>query len=168
MSNLFAWASIGENGRTVGGKPGDQTGREVKVGPYYYFGQDQVLRFRSVLNGRRAAKYAKSLAKNSAIGYNQNSRSMLFDMAEDCGWSMSKLKKRLKTQKVNCDCSSFASTVINLALGKRVVGCCTTVTIVSNAMPTGYFKLMHVGDASKKWHKGDMPLKAGKHIIINV
>ena len=25
MANLFAWASIGENGKAVGGKKGDQT-----------------------------------------------------------------------------------------------------------------------------------------------
>ena len=32
-NNLFAWASISENG-TVNGKKGDQTGNEVKVGKY--------------------------------------------------------------------------------------------------------------------------------------
>ena len=31
MVNLFAWASIGENGKATGGKKGDQTKKEVKV-----------------------------------------------------------------------------------------------------------------------------------------
>ena len=35
MKNFFAWASIGENGRGTGGKKGDQTGKEVKVGKLY-------------------------------------------------------------------------------------------------------------------------------------
>lgn len=166
--NLFAWASIGENGKATGGKPGDQTGCEVKIGYYYDFGQDEVLRFKNVIYGRRAASYAKALAKNKAIGYNQAERATLFDLANKCDWKMSKLKKALKTQKVNCDCSSFCSTVINLAFGRKVVGCCTTSTIVQVAMVTGYFNLLSVVKAKNKWHKGDMPLKAGRHIIINV
>ena len=55
MSNLFAWASIGENGRGTGGKKGDQTGKEVKVGNYYDFGQNKVIRFKNPLRGRKMA-----------------------------------------------------------------------------------------------------------------
>ena len=74
MANKFAWASIGENGRATGGKPGDQTGREVRVGDYYYFGQNMVIRYKSVLKGRKAAKIAKTLANNSSVGYNKDGR----------------------------------------------------------------------------------------------
>ena len=168
MGNLFAWASIGENGKAVGGKPGDQTGREVKVGNYYYFGQDEVLRFKSVIYGRKAAKIAKELAGNNAIGYNQTQRNTLYDVARVNGWDMAKVRQSLKEVKVNCDCSSFCSTVINLAIGKEVVDCDTTRTIAEDALRSGYFKILGLSEASKKWHKGDMPLKAGKHIIINV
>ena len=44
MKNLFAWASIGENGKATGGKVGDQTGKEVKCGQIYDFGQTRVYR----------------------------------------------------------------------------------------------------------------------------
>lgn len=168
MGNLFAWASIGENGKAVGGKAGDQTGREVRVGNYYYFGQNEVLRFKSAVYGRIAGKIAKELANNAAIGYNQAQRNTLYDVAKACGWNKNRLNKALKDVKVNCDCSSFCSTVINLAIGKQVVGCDTTRTIAEDALGSGYFKLLPLSDASAKWHKGDMPLKAGKHIIINV
>ena len=168
MKNLFAWASIDENGHATGGAPGDQTGKEVKIGYYYNFGQNQVLRFKTVNVGRKAGKYAKALAKNNAIGYSQSQRHMLFNLAKENGWNYSKLKKALKKTKVNCDCSSFCSTVINLAFGKLVVGCDTTATITADALASGQFKSISVPDAQKKWHKGDMPLKAGKHIIINV
>ena len=168
MKNLFAWASIDENGHASGGKPGDQTGREVKIGYYYEFGQNQVLRFKSTSVGRKAGKYAKALAKNEAIGYSKSQRHTLYNLAKSNGWSYSKLKKALKTTKVNCDCSSFCSTIINLAFGKKVVECDTTATIVSDAMATGNFKTVSVSEAESKWHKGDMPLKAGKHIIINI
>lgn len=168
MKNLFAWASIGENGKVTGGKPGDQTGNEVKIGAYYNFGQDKCIRFIDKVYGRKAAKYAKALAKNKAIGYNQNSRASLYNLADKNQWKYSKLKKALKTTKVNCDCSAFVSTVINLAYGKRLVGCCTTSTICDAVKNTGRFGVIKIKEAEKKWHKGDMPLKEGRHIIINV
>lgn len=170
MNNLFAWASIGENGKATGGKPGDQTGREVKVGDYYDFGQDLCVRFVSVLRGRKAGKIAKELADNSSIGYNQNQRATLFDLAKKCDWNVDKLIKELKKTKVNCDCSSFVATVINLSYGKDMVTCFTTSTMVSNTSKRypKNFKTILISDAKKKWHKGDMPLRAGKHVIINV
>jgi hypothetical protein len=166
--NKFAWASIGENGKITGGKPGDQTGKEVRVGGYYDFGQKSVIRFKSKTKGRKAAKYAKALANNSAIGYNQDGRHTLFNLARDCGWNYSKLKKSLKYEKVNCDCSSFASTIINLAYGKQIVHISTTATIWGNCELSGKFKKLSIADAKKKWHKGDMPYKANCHIIMNV
>lgn len=168
MANKFAWASIGENGRATGGKPGDQTGREVRVGDYYYFGQNMVIRYKSVLKGRKAAKIAKTLANNSSIGYNQDGRYELPNLASKCNWNLKKLLKALKKQKVNCDCSSFASTVINMAYGKSLISISTTATIWNNCKATGKFKKISVSKAKKKWHKGDMPNKAHDHIIINV
>lgn len=168
MINLFAWASIGENGKATGGKAGDQTGNEVKVGNYYNFGQDKCIRFIDKVYGRKAAKYAKALAKNKAVGYNQDSRAGLYNLAEKNQWDYAKLKKALKTTKVNCDCSAYASTIINLAYKKRLVGCCTTATICDAVRKTGKFGVIKISEAEKKWHKGDMPLKEGKHIIINV
>ena len=35
MANLFAWASIGENGKAVGGVRGDQTGKELSIQNFY-------------------------------------------------------------------------------------------------------------------------------------
>lgn len=166
--NKFAWASIGENGKATGGKPGDQTGREVRVGDYYDFGQDNVIRFKSVAKGRKAGKYAKALANNESIGYNQNERHTLYNLAKECGWNYKALKKALKTKKVNCDCSSFASTVINLAYKEKIVACSTTATIWNNLKPTKKFERLSVKSAKKKWHKGDMPVKEYNHIIINV
>lgn len=168
MANKFAWASIGENGRATGGKKGDQTGREVRVGDYYNFGQDMVIRFKSVTKGRKAGKIAKALANNSSIGYNQDGRYELPDLAKSCGWNYKKLLKALKTHKVNCDCSSFASTVINLAYGMPLIPISTTATIWENCKKSEKFKKLSVAKARKKWHKGDMPNKAHNHIIMNV
>ena len=44
MAVLCAWASANEYGKTTGGKAGDQTGKEVKCGNIYNFGQTRVYR----------------------------------------------------------------------------------------------------------------------------
>ncbi len=169
MANKFAWASIGENGKATGGKPGDQTGREVVIGYYYHFGQDMVIRFKSKKYGRKAAKIAKALAKCNSIGYNQTTRTGLYNLAADNSWNYKKTLKALKKKKVNCDCSSFVSAVINLAYGKRLVpSTTTTATLWNNCKDTGKFEKITVKKAEKKFHKGDMPNKAFNHVIINV
>ena len=168
--NLFAWASIDEHGHATGGKPGDQTGREVKVGYYYNFGQNVAVRFRSLIKGRKAGKIAKRLAEGNEIGYNQAERATLYNLARNNGWNANKLYKALKTHKVNTDCSAFVATVINLAYGAQKVSCFTTATMQDNTSrkyPKSFVTLP-IREAEAKWHKGDMPLKAGKHVIINV
>ena len=44
MSVMCAWASANEYGKVNGGKAGDQTGKEVKCGSIYNFGQTRVYR----------------------------------------------------------------------------------------------------------------------------
>lgn len=167
-NNLYAWASIGENGKATGGKAGDQTGTEVKVGKYYDFGQDKCIRFNNVEIGKKCGKIAKELAKNKAIGYNQLQRYTLYNLAKKCGWNFEKLKQALKTTKVNCDCSSYGSTCVNLAFGKQVLSCCTTITLVNACLNSTHFKVISIKKMLEKTCKGDMVIKEGKHVIINV
>ena len=166
-NNLFAWASISENG-TVNGKKGDQTGSEVKVGKYYDFGQNKVIRFKSVDFGRKAGKIAKALAKNKSVGYSQSDRASLYNLAKKSGWNYDKLVEMLKEVKVNCDCSSFVSTIINLSFGRQAVACCTTSTLVNACNMVGEFRIIKMSEFETKQHKGDMPIKEGKHVIMNV
>lgn len=163
--NLFAWASIGENGKAVGGRKGDQTGREVKVAPLYDFGQNKTVRFRSKTRGRKAGEIAKWLAKCDSIGYNQSERATLYNLAKACDWDYIRLQRKLATTLTNCDCSSFVATIINLTYGKNKVPCFTTSTMVKS-LPTANFKVLPY--PPPKFRKGDMPLREGKHVIINV
>lgn len=168
MANKFAWASIDEKGNISGGKAGNQNGKELVVGNYYTFGQNRVIRFKSVKYGRKAGKIAKKLAKNKNIGYDQHQRTTLYNLAQRCDWDYKKLLKELKKTKVETDCSAFCSTVINLAYSRKIINCCTTSTIVDACKKTGKFSVISIKTAKEGWHKGDMPLRAGKHIIINV
>lgn len=55
MGTLCGWASIDENGKATGGQKGDQTGREVRTGNWYSFGQTVVLRFKDRNKATKAA-----------------------------------------------------------------------------------------------------------------
>ena len=70
VKNLFAWTSIGSNGKVVDDLAGDQTGKEVKIGDYYNFGQKWVIRFRSKKRGQKASVATKMLASHYIINVN--------------------------------------------------------------------------------------------------
>ena len=174
MANLFAWASIGENGKAVGGIRGDQTGKEVKVGYYYNFGQNIVIRFRDIEKGRKLAKIAKWLANSNIVGYNQNDRESFFKECEKRGWNWKVIKRDIKKGNFppcNTDCSAFAAACINIVMEMRVVACFTTGTMYHNCIERNatLFKSYLISKMETiGWRKGDMPLKAYKHVIINV
>ena len=174
MRNLFAWASIGENGKAVGGKKGDQTGKEVKVGVYYNFGQNIVIRFRDIEKGRMLGKIAKWIAKSNIVGYNQNDRESFYKECEKRGWNWARIKKDIKKGKFppcNTDCSAFAAACINIVMEMKLVSCFTTGTMYHNCIEKhgDLFKSFLIDKMdSIGWRKGDMPLKAYKHVIINV
>ena len=168
--NLFAWASIDENGHARGGAAGDQTGKEVKVGYYYDFGQNVCVRFTNRFTRKAAAIIAAALAECDNIGYDQDQRGTLYALAKANDWKIEKLLKALETKKVECDCSSFVATVINLAFEYPKVSCFTTATMLDNTVRKypDDFKELSILEAEKKFYKGDMPLRPGHHVIINV
>lgn len=173
MTNLFAWASIGENGKAVGGKKGDQTGREVKVGNYYNFGQDKCIRLRNKARRKKLAEVAKFLAISNVVGYDQNTRTSLHNACKAYNWNWKKIKKAIENgtfPKCNTDCSGFYTVCVNIVYGKeKLASDCTTRNLVYRCTVTNKanFKLTK-NCPPKKWCKGDAPIKEGKHIIIKV
>ena len=166
VKNLFAWASIGSNGKVIDDLVGDQTGRELKIGEYYDFGQKWVIRFRSKKRGRAAAKAAKMLACNNNIGYNWSTRKSLYNQCELINWDMDKI---YQIHPCDCDCSLFTTCAINFAYGKSVLPYeMTTYSLpkIVNVHKTK-FKRADKSIKSQKFHKGDLVGKNG-HVIINV
>lgn len=166
MSNLFAWASIGENGKATGGKKGDQTGKEVKVAPYYDFGQTWVIRFKNRSRGKKAAKAAKLLAKNENIGYNQSDRVSLYTECMRIDWE---IKRIGEIRKCNCDCSLLAVCAVNFAYGKaKLISSYTTHSLPNICkLFDSNFKRADKVISTKKFKKGDLIGKTG-HVIINI
>ena len=86
MAVMCAWASIGENGKITGGKPGDQTGREVKCGAIYDFGQTRVYRCKDRDKALAIGAAAHAMAINNMFGYNQSNRTTSFTELKKVKW----------------------------------------------------------------------------------
>lgn len=113
------WASIDERGRISGGKAGDQTGREVKLGNWYNFNQSMCLRWKSRRKAKKYAKVIEQLCKSSLVGYDQSDRITLYNALKNCGWSVDKFLK--KGSAVECDCSMLVACAINVVMKKALI-----------------------------------------------
>ena len=166
---LCAWASISEKG-TANGIKGDQTVREVKLGNYYNFGQNEFLRPLDEEIGKKIAIAAARIAINDNIGYGQIDRSTSYKEFCKIKWDINKIKD-VKV-KCNIDCSELALCAVNFALGYAAL---------PSTLYTGNIRLALLDLKDKKGKHlfsclknlkekdlkvGDLPLKAGHHIIV--
>ena len=166
---LCAWASISEKG-TANGIKGDQTKKEVKIGNYYNFGQNEFLRPRNEEVGKKMAIAAARIAENDYIGYGQIDRNTAYNEFCKINWNINRIKE-VKV-KCNIDCSELALCAINFALGYAAL---------PHTLYTGNIKVVLLALKDKKGRHvfsylknlkekdlkvGDLPLKAGHHIIV--
>lgn len=166
---LCAWASISEKG-TANGAKGDQTKKEVKIGNYYDFGQKEFLRPKDEEVGKRMAIAAARIAENNYIGYGQIDRNTAYNEFCKIKWDIDKIKD-VKV-KCNIDCSELALCAVNFALGYAALPHTLytgNIRVVLLALKNKEKK--HVFDCFKNLKEkdlkaGDLPLKAGHHIIV--
>ena len=170
--NLFAWASISEDGSTSG-KRGDQTGRECRVAYYYDFGQTDVIRCLSLTKRQKAGKLAKSLCLSNKVGYSQPDRKSLWSYCNSKKWDYDIIMRQISNgtmPKVNADCSMLVACVYNVVykdtIFKDDVYTGNMLDVV--ARHPKKFKRISVATAEKAFKKGDLVLKPYKHVIINV
>lgn len=96
-------ARIDEHGNATGGKPGDQTGREVMIENWYNHPQGWItLRAKDSVIANKLADAMTMACHNDNIGYNQYQRNTLYTVAERVGFNLSKV-----TTKCNTDCSAL-------------------------------------------------------------
>ena len=162
MSVLCGWASIDERGKAKGGSAGDQTGKEVKLGAWYDFGQTTVLRFKDRTLAKEYAKVFKALCANDNVGYDQNQRTTVYTALEAVGWDVSKLNTPCET-----DCSQLTGTALNV-VGVKVNKDIYTGNMVNACMATGKFDKL----TDSKYLRdddylmvGDIIVKPNKHTI---
>jgi len=159
---VCCWASISEK-NSINGKKGDQTGKEVKVGFLYDFGQTYVLRCKNVIKRKHISKAAMRIAKNDYIGYGQGDRMSSFKLFATIRWKIDKIRS-IKTP-CNIDCSMLALSAINFAFGKNIVSANNNSSSlpVSCVQTKKFKKLAYKKGMNLK--KGDIVGKHG-HVIV--
>lgn len=109
-------ARIDENGRVSGGVPGDQTGLEVAIEPWYLHKQGWVvIRAKDAKVRERIAICMEAACANDLIGYNQKGSWELYDKSKQYGWDCSKVNVT-----ANTDCSSLVRTCVAFAAQKEI------------------------------------------------
>lgn len=158
------WASIDEKGHARGGKAGDQTGKEVKVGGWYDFSQNVVIRFKDRAKAKKAASICKKICSNNKVGYDQNQRTTLFDELKKADWDPDKISKKVET-----DCSAMLAAVCN-AVGIKVNKNWWTGNMVAacKAHPKEFEILTRAKylNSDKYLKTGDMIVNTARHTIM--
>ena len=165
MSILCGWASIDERGRARGGTAGDQTGGEVKVGYYYQFGQNVVLRPTDRATGVKMAEIMRKICYNNKVGYDQDERTTLYKEMARVGWDPDKITKPVET-----DCSALIAVVCR-SVGISVSPDIWTGNMREALSKTGKFRAFTgTGwtNTDKNLRKGDIILNPAAHVIMAI
>ncbi len=132
---LFGSARIDENGKITGGKPGDQTGREVATQSYYMSPKGWIgLRQKDPLVAVKLAEAMLEACNNNCIGYNQNKRSGVITQLKTFG------SLRRIGVNTDSDCSSLVRACVIQATGKDP-GNFTTATEKQKLLAAGFHEV---------------------------
>ena len=106
-----------ERGKWSGGVAGDQSGSEWHLIPWYYFGQNVVMRHPKIAVRDMLAELATDAALNDMIGYDQDQR-LTFDAALGrVGWDPSAI-----SEKCEADCSAGVASLVRAAGHRLGIG----------------------------------------------
>ena len=138
MATIFGSARIDEYGKAMGGKAGDQTGKEVSTQNAYVQSNDKkrwrVLRFKDEALAEIAAQTMQDACDNRMIGYDQGQRYTLWEVAEPLGFDLKRVAKPCEV-----DCSELIRNIM-ARLGHKLPKFRTTNQI-EVLMATGLFVL---------------------------
>ena len=125
-----------ENGKASGGEPGNQTGKELRVQPWYKNKKGwRVFRPKSYEVAQKLADDMRAACDNPAIGYDQKQRNTLYNVADKVGFDCAKVDKPCE-----CDCSSLVR--VCLAYAGIKTGNFNTASEPSILKKTGAFDEM--------------------------
>ena len=164
MAVKIGSARMGENGKITGGKPGDQTGREVSTQNWYAHSKGwRVFRAKNAGVGHKIAECMEKICANDRIGYNQAQRGTLYAAVKGHGFDPDALKI-----KVNTDCS--AAVRVCCCYAGISVGNFNTANEASYLMATGAFVELTGSEytrSSDRLRKGDILVTRTKgHTVV--
>ena len=103
MAVTVGSARIDENGKTHGGKAGDQNGKEVSTQAWYRHKKGwRVLRCKSADKADKIARAMQAACDNANIGYDQYQRDTLYNLAKTVDFDPGRVKTPCET-----DCSAL-------------------------------------------------------------
>ena len=127
MATKISNCGSNENGKTTGGKAGDQTGKEYRVISWYSRPWKCVLRYSDPKVGEEIARISEAAAKNDNSGYCQTHRRTYHDALKAANWNPAAIKT-----PVEADCS--ASTLANIIAAGHKCG----IAALKQVNPDGY------------------------------
>ena len=161
MAIKIGHASIDENGRTSGGKIGDQTGREIFIRTWYRKPWNVYLECTDKALADRAARYMEMICLDDNYGYDQSQRLTGYN-------SIVANKNKVKGGKGEFDCSSLVASCYKLA-GVNISPACTTRNLKSAMLKTGKFKAytdQKYVNTDTYAKRGGIYLKEGSHVVM--
>lgn len=130
-------ARIDESGKLRGGQPGDQTGFEVAIEPWYSHPKKYVVARAKRASVRESiASDMEAACANDMIGYNQARSWDLYDKSKPYGWDCSKVKVAS-----DVDCSTLVRTCVAYAL-QRDIPWFSTLNEIEKLSETGEFEIL--------------------------
>ena len=103
MGVTIGSARIDENGKTHGGRAGDQTGKEVGTQAWYKHKKGwRVLRCKSADKAEKIARAMQAACDNASIGYDQYQRDSLYNAAKGVDFDPARVETPCET-----DCSAL-------------------------------------------------------------
>lgn len=148
-------ASRDERMRYSGGLAGDQDGKEVSIRVWYNRPWNKVLRAKNPSIAEKIATAMEKACKNDYIGYDQNQRTTLYNLAKVNGWKIDDIKTPCET-----DCSALVAVCVNAA-GIKVSGDIYTGNESTALLKTGEFELLD----APKYLTTDEYLKRGDILL---
>ncbi|MCD8294701.1 MAG: peptidoglycan-binding protein [Clostridia bacterium] len=161
MSVMMGHASIDENGKTIGGTAGDQTGKEVCTRTWYSKPWGFMAIYPDGKIREKIAAAVQAACDNDKIGYDQNQRNTLNTQAKAVNYDLSKI-----TTACECDCSSLINVaVVAAGIGTYGSNGWTTSTLQTQLKALG-FKILSASSyllSSDYCVRGAIYCKAGSH-----
>lgn len=166
MAVRIGHASKDENNKATGGAAGDQTGKEVKISNWYNGSWDFVARAKDPAVAEAIAAAAEAGCNNPNIGYDQSGRNTLMTQAKAVDFDLSKIATACE-----CDCSSFVSVCVRVALGRDFWSgnAPTTRTLKKVLESTNAFEILTDSKyltSAKHLRRGDILDNPGKHVAM--
>lgn len=156
-------ANLDENGKIVGGRAGDQNGKEVHIGEWWPHGWTQLVRAKEPELAEKIAVAMEAACRNDNIGYDQADRMSLYNMAKAVNFDLAKI-----ITPCECDCSSLAAVCV-IAAGVNVNPELYTGNEVAALQRTGKFEVLTASKyltESGYLKRGDILVKQYAHTLV--